>query len=382
MPKRAYKNPIILGDSPFEVFDDGATSDRATIQRAMNFSERRSLRIPASVVSYYLDDDVLLPAGGVNLIVDPGARFSGPGRMPGDTINPAQLYISSFEDYTADFVGEAGKGYFKQSYRFECEPEFIGYGGAFYASAQNKETSPVVDCSAFLWVANTVLWLRPGLTGNGIGYEADANFDSLDNQGIGILSTGIGSKKGLAAYMSDRAAGVPWAVSYWGRNAEINFLADGQFAPIGAFGFVARNYNYNHAKYVPADDLNPSYGMVYISNAADDTVMSAWTKRGGLIIGPGGNEVTNVFSVTATLSVGTVTANATKEVTISVPGVLAGDMCFAVPNLHLAAGIVVGHAYCYTDGTVVIPLGNVTTSNVNADGGSSFWRATVVRQAV
>lgn len=63
-----------------------------------------------------------------------------------------------------------------------------------------------------------------------------------------------------------------------------------------------------------------------------------------------------------TLSAGTVNANTTKDVTVSLPVKNAYPCNVWAPSLE--SGLVIGQAYCSAAGTLTVRVGNVTTGNI------------------
>lgn len=80
------------------------------------------------------------------------------------------------------------------------------------------------------------------------------------------------------------------------------------------------------------------------------------------------------WSATATLDFGSIAANSTSELTITVTGAADGDMVTATPANGIESGLI-WSAYVSSANTVTVRLANVTTSAI--DPASRSWRASV-----
>jgi hypothetical protein len=79
---------------------------------------------------------------------------------------------------------------------------------------------------------------------------------------------------------------------------------------------------------------------------------------------------TRPIVIEVTADPGSIAANTTGTVSLTVPGSVPG-MMFNVQAPSLATGLVIGQAYCTTAGTVVVVIGNTTVAPVD-DASQTF----------
>ncbi len=359
---------------------DGATHVSAAFQALFDSYAGQILYITKPATSYYLDVDVTLPAAGITIITDPGVVFSGPGRMPGDPNNTAQKYVQTFFSNHLNHVGTVVEGEFTLSTSCNALAAFVGYAGAFYASAKSPAASP-----ASWWGENILLELSAGLTGNGIASEIDLNNFASAGKGQGMRITGVGTASPQAGvFVAREDTTSDWQVGFWIQNSTIGLIIDGANVVAPQFGLEFRNYANNMMKFTPSTDANPTDAVWYITDHAGTTVNMKATKRGGLVFGAviaASAEITKSLKGSATLNFGTVNANDSAILTISVTGALNGDFCVGGPASALASGFTY-NIDCFADGVITVRVLNGTTGNADPDGGGGLvWNVGILRFA-
>lgn len=363
----------VVSVKDFGAVGDGVADDTVAIQNAVNAANGGTLYFPKPQNSYLLNSSISKPSDGISTLMDPGVTFSGAGSMFQSYANNFHDYNGTFFGKNAQFIGTPGDGYSSISADFTAQSTFSGNGCAGFFSTETP-----ANAVGFYWAINPILELNPGLTGNGITCEIDLDNFSSNGKGQGLLVSGVGSSKpqvGVAVQRGDLTS--DWQYGQWIKNSEYGLLIDGTDVVSPQFGAVIQNYAQNLLKFKPLNDTNPSDAVVFLSNAADSQVNWKLTKRGGIQIGNAAQEILAHYSNTAVLNFGTVGANTTSELTVTVTGASQGDSCVATPNLALTPGFT-WSAYCTSADTVTVRLANVTTGALDPDGGGgATWRVDV-----
>lgn len=355
----------------------GLVDAALAIQAKVNALPSRGGVIDIPPGEYRLDSNVTVPSGkAVQWNIAPGVRFTGTGSMP-KLVSNAYHRASAWTATTLPSLADcaAGDGYSTISAEVYPDSSFVGNACGAYLGARSPFSG-----TGFMWGLNTMAELNVGFSGNGVSIEADINnYTATPYLGQGVLVTGVGNSTtevGVIVQRGDVAS--RWGVGMRVRYSEIGI--DVNLADVGASaqtGMIVRGLPRNHIKLQPSTDANPTDAVMYVPNAADSQVNFQLTKRGGLVIGNSGTEVTKHLSNSAVLNFGSVPAHSSAELTITVTGAAQGDVCYASPNLALVAGFT-WSAYCAAANTVTVRIMNGTGGALDPDGGGgSTWRADV-----
>lgn len=358
----------------FGAVGDGVANDTAAIQAAVDASVGKVVIVPDG--TYLLNSNVTRPAGGVTLIVSPGAYFTGAGRM-------WQSHANNFHDYTGTFfykdfqgVGTAGRGDAALSADFTASADYAGNGCAGFFSTETR-----LNAEGFYWAINPILELNPGLTGNGIACEVDLDNFAADGKGQGILMSGIGNFNPEVGIVVQYEGNKDWQTGIRVRRSQLGMRIDGAGVVGPVNGLEILDYPRGHIKMRPAPGSDALDYSLFLANEADTGVQFGVTNRGGVVIGLGGREITSVRSVTTAFNVGLIGPGATFDYVFAMSDIAIGDEIIATPLGTPAAGIV-WSAYCSGVGSATIRLANVTGANVDPDGGSGLtWRVSAYRYA-
>jgi len=351
---------------------DGSTDDATAIQNAADSAAATtgSLYFPRPSSSYKIDTNINKPTNGITVITDSDVTFSGSARMFAAYANAAHDYIGTTFAHKAQFVGVADRGYSALSADFTSDKTFTGNGVAGFFAAQSP-----IDAVGFYWGMNSILELNAGLTGNGISHEIDLDNYSSDYKGQALLINGVGTKKVQYAILAKRADTTSdYKIGVLVENAETGLKVDGEnvVSPLG--GIVISNYTENLLRLKPLDDLNPTNSAFHLTESTNTTKQFEITKQGGIVVGPGGTEITGHFSAVSTIiNFGTLGAHANASTNVTVTGAAVGDTVVATPDGAIAPGCL-WQARVSSANTVTLLMHNATTGSENPDGTGADWR--------
>lgn len=351
---------------------DGTTDAAPGIQAAITATPQAGGTIIVPAGTWLLNTDVLNPGDKpITWQISPGAHFVGVGKMPtllSNTYHNATAYTLTTKPGVADCA--TGHGYSTISAEVFPDGTFVGNACAGYLGARMPAGG------GFGWGLNTMMEMLPAFGGNGVSIEADINnYGSHPYRGQGVLVTGVGDSQtevGVLVQRGDVAS--RWGVGLRVHHAEVGIDVD--LSAIGALaqkGIWVRGIDDNLIVLQPSDDTAPGNAALFLNNASASQVNFKLTKRGGVVIGPGGAEVSKHMSATGPVNAGTISAQSSADFFVPLLGVVPGDSVTASPLGVVTAGVV-WSAYAATD-AVGIRLANVTSGGLDADGpGGLNWR--------
>jgi len=354
----------------YGVDGDGETNDSPLIQEIIDSMPDGSIiYFPNPVVSYKLDTNISFNNKSIMVMMDPGVVFSGSGNMPANMTNSGHPVRQNYYLYKPT-GGIADKGYVTLTSEVAPDETFVGNAVAGYFGALSPTSG-----NGFIWGLNPIVVLQAGFGGNGIGVEVDLDNYDADYKGQGVLITGVGDHKPEVGCKITRAdATSDWKQGIVINRSEIGILIDLSDAITAAYGISIKGISNNHIKLQPSDDLNPENALIYGVNTADDQVVFKVTKRGGIVLG-GGTEVIKHISLNSpVLNFGSISAQSTSELTVTVTGAEIGDSAYATPSGALTSGCIYS-AYVSATNTVTVRVANITSGSLDPDGGGGLvWR--------
>ena len=344
---------------------DGVTFDTLSIQNTVNAmpSSGGIILFPYGASgNYRLSANITFGSKQIDVIISPNVIFSGTGILPTNLTNADHPIRQNYRLFrpTSGFTGCS-------TITAEIAPSstFAGNGVAGFFGAFSPTSG-----SGGIWALNPIVVLNSGYAGNGIGIEVDLDNYVADYRGEGVLITGVGSFGPEVGCKIKRANSTSdWKSGIKIENSEIALEINLTASATPTYGLYIHGMSKDHIKLVPSVDTNPTDAVLYTTNAADSQVNFRINKEGSIQVGSGGTAIKKHISVDAgVLNFGTITANGSLELTVSISGSATGNTVVATPSIALANGIA-WNSYVSAPNVVSVRVINATTTDLDPDGG-------------
>jgi hypothetical protein len=229
--------------------------------------------------------------------------------------------------------------------------------------------------TGFIWGANFLAKMQPSTgTYNARAVEIDLDNHYKNGAGDGLRITGVGEfnpANGISVRRADTTS--DWAVGTLIQNYATGLLIDGSTSQAPDTAIRLQGQSASFIRMQPSDDLNPLSSVAFLTDSTGNTINWSLSKRGGIKIGPASTEVSKWTSGQFAISPGSIPAQSTVDVSVTVTGAVNGQpaIAFPPPSSPPPNGIT-WQAFAIATNTVRIRFVNVTTGAITVPDGS--WR--------
>ncbi|CAB3782032.1 glycosyl hydrolase family 28-related protein [Paraburkholderia fynbosensis] len=355
---------------------DGTTDDSSAIQAAVTDNPGKKILFPYTGNPYLLNSNITQASPPASFIVDGGVTFSGAGKLPPASTNSFQLNVGDY--LTRVPVGGTVK-YGSTTLQVESLPDatFVGNAVPIYGGSVSPLGNP--NFTGFLWGANFLakMWPSTGVY-NALGVEIDLDNHYQAGVGDGLRVTGVGEfspNNGISVRRAN--TGSDWTTGALIQNFVTGLLIDASTSAAPQYGARIEGMSSNLLRMKPSDDLNPLSAAAFLTDSTGATVNFSISKRGGIKIGPGGTEVSKWVAGSFAISPGSIPANSTADVLVTVTGAVNGQPANAYPPSSAVPPTgITWQAWASATNTVRIRFANLTNSAVTVPDGS--WRVETI----